>query len=91
MPIQSVIVANFCPSTLPPNTAVHTVAYFGVVDVTNPFDSVTIQASNNFDLFNYDSLTAGFVITVPEPGSVALLVGIVTAGAGFVRKRRSLR
>lgn len=28
---------------------------------------------------------------VPEPGSVALLVGICVTGAGFVRKRRSLR
>lgn len=41
------------------------------------------------------STIKGFAITplapaVPEPGNVALLVGITTVGAGFVRKRRSL-
>ena len=28
------------------------------------------------------------ITTVPEPGSVALLVGIMTVGAGVLRRRR---
>ena len=67
-------------------------AYFGIIDAANPFNRVTVQASNDGNLFSYDDLTAGFARpaaqVIPEPGTLALLPrGIASrrAGAGFSR------
>lgn len=53
----------------------------------NTISSFTITANNSegYTLF-FGTVNAS---AVPEPGSVALLVGVAVAGAGFARKRRN--
>ena len=75
---QNVVVGTFGP-----DASLDNVAYFGVIDTANPFNRVTVQASNDIDGFGYDDLTAGFAPTsaaIPEFSSFATWAGLCAIG-----------
>ncbi len=88
-------------STAPFLVTLTDTAFAGVTftQTANTTNSFTYSLTGNTLSLNFAGTNTGGTYTttltaaspVPEPGSVALLVGIVTVGAGFVRKRRSLR
>lgn len=80
---QDVVVGPFGPGANNNN-----VAYFGVIDAANPFNRVTVKASDNDDSFSYDNLTVGFAATgaVPEFSSLATWAGL--CAIGLLARRR---
>ena len=67
-------------------------AYFGVIDATNPFDRLTVLASNESDSFFYDNLSAGLTVAepIPEPASLTLLgLGLVGMAGRRWRQRKA--
>jgi hypothetical protein len=85
---QNVVAGPFGPNAFEDN-----VAYFGVIDAANPFNRVTVQASQDFDFFAFDNLTVGFTpasAAIPEFSSLATWVGLCAMGL-FARSRLILQ
>lgn len=68
--------------------------YFGIVDLTTPFTSVTLSNSRSGDAVYIDNVRWGKSpvvqqsTTVPEPGVLALL-GVSLAGVALARRRQA--
>ena len=77
------------PPNAPPLTSGPRSAY-GSVELLGTFSSLTINVSEPDLGGDGGSFTISTVSpnSVPEPGSIALLVGMITVGAGVVRRRR---
>ena len=71
------------------------VLFFGIIDVDNPFNKITIQNSNTDpvfgDIFGFDEMVIGqdFQVVIPAPGAV-LLGGLGTCVVSWLRRRRAL-
>lgn len=61
------------------------------VNNTDLVGSVTTGASGNNDFVGSFTLNVRGPVAVPEPGSVALLIGLATTGAGFLSRRKRAR
>lgn len=69
------------------NSADNVERYFGIVDLSTPFTSVTMRNSDAGDQVFIDDVRWGKVNAVPEPGMLALL-GASLAGVAVTRRRR---
>ena len=67
-----------------------TPVFFGYQNTTG-IGSVVLHGNTELESPVIDNLTFGNVAAVPEPGSVALLLGLTAAGAGFLSRRRHRR
>ena len=82
------------PAQLPSNASNGSLSFVGFTDPGKFITQVTITASGNFgaDAVGIDDVR--YVLAppaVPEPGSVALLVGLDLAGAGCLVRRKRAR
>lgn len=69
------------------NSADNVERYFGIVDLSTPFTSVTMRNSDAGDQVFIDDIRWGKSNAVPEPGMLALL-GASLAGVAVARRRR---
>jgi len=79
------------PSDIP--TEHGSVLFFGIIDVDNPFDKISISNSREgVDGFGFDEMTIGTELNlnvIPAPG--ALLLGALGTGVvGWLRRRRAV-
>jgi len=71
------------------------VLFFGVIDVDNPFSTITIKNSSTDpvfgDIFGFDEMIIGedYQVVVPAPGAI-LLGGLGTGLVSWLRRRRAL-
>jgi hypothetical protein len=71
------------------------VLFFGVIDVDNPFNKITIQNSSTDpvfgDIFGFDEMIIGedYQVVVPAPGAI-LLGGLGTGLVSWLRRRRAM-
>lgn len=70
-----------------PSTSNGGVQFFGFTDINSAISSITLTG-NSSDVFGVDDVRFTTPAAVPEPGSIALLVGMGVTGAGFVSRRR---
>ncbi len=74
------------PFTVPDNVGYEQYSY--AVTATSAASLLRFTVSNDPDYTLLDDISVTAVAAVPEPGSLALLIGMGLSGAGFLVRRR---